>query len=228
MSFCRAEKHVAVKFLCALLVSNLAILTREIAIFLPLFAIIFALLNKKWYKASLVFALCSFALPSAWFMASGALKYYVSWYFSASTRTSASQGLAISTILSLPHSFLRAYWRSTLTSFLQAFSLSLPFAVLGFLEDDSPTNLRFYVAEILAAAIILFLTFPNPDPRNSFIAFAALAPLASRGINWFAMKMSQKEYFHAIPASAYLWLIVLTYILAENFVTRTPTVYNLP
>ncbi len=181
------------------LATGVGILARESVVIVPLFAIAYALLSRCRVGAALLFAVLCGSVDAVWVLIS-------------------------STDYSTLYRLLGEEYASTgplkiVLSFLVAFNLALPFALLGFLDTDARRMARFAVGMFLAGLVVV-LAWPVADARFSFIVFPLVFPLASAGMMVFGDRLSNKPPFDRVPRLVWIVLVLVIYALATNYVTR--------
>lgn len=181
------------------LATGVGILARESVVVVPLFAITYALLTRRRVGAALLFAALCGSVDAVWLLISHT---DYSTLYRLLGQEYASTGP----------------WKVAL-SFLVAFNLALPFALLGFLKGDARKMVRFALSMLLAGLIVV-LAWPVADARFSFIVFPSVFPLASAGMMVFGNRVSGKAPFDRMPGFVWILLVLVIYALATNYVTH--------
>jgi hypothetical protein len=180
------------------LATGVGILARESVVIVPLFAITYALLTRRRVGAALLFAVLSGSVDAVWLIISHT--NYSTLYRLLGQDYASTGPLKIA------------------LSFLVAFNLVLPLALLGFLKRDARKMMRFALSMLLAGLVVV-LAWPVADARFSFIVFPLVFPLASAGMMVFGSRLSGKPPLDRIPGFVWILLILVIYALATNYVT---------
>jgi len=110
--------------------------------------------------------------------------------------------------------------KELLKSVLLAFSFLVPFAPIGFLEEEDESKCLFYLFSLLSIVSIL-IVWPVKDYRFSFLLSPCVIPLSVKGIDWAATRLSGKPIFSAVEPSLWKKLILIVYVAFSNYQAYT-------
>lgn len=187
----------------ASIVSGVGILARETVVVVPILAVLYSIMCRKRRGPAVLFLFLSAVIPSAWYIYSGAFGAYASYFVGTLVGTAFVSGRFAQGII-------------------QTYSLALPFAAVGFLDEKNPANLRFHMIQIVSSLAVLLGSLHTLDPRTYFIAYPSIMALASIGVEWFSGKLSSKPYFDKVPKLWYMVIVVVVYVVLGNYVSRHP------
>ncbi len=198
-----SKTHSILKYLLIGITIGIGILGREVVFACLSFFVLSEISGKKTrgHYLKTLSKVFTALLPSLLWSATFGLDY-LKWYMSGGIERAGGWTAVLD-------------FNQLVSSVLLAFTFLLPFAIVGFLEEENKSKILFYCWSFLSVLAILVL-WPVKDYRFSFLLAPCFMPLSVKGIDEAADKLSRKPLFSAISPSFYKLLIFVLYSLYGN------------
>ena len=157
--------------------------------------------TRNQYLKILLTVLTALLLPYLWSAAFGL--DYLGWYMSGGVEYAGGWTAILD-------------FKKLVYSILLAFTVLLPFVVVGFLEEEDRSKILFYFWTFLSVFAVL-IVWPVKDYRFAFLLSPCFIPLSAKGIDVATDKLNKKPLFRAVKPSSWKILVLAFYALYSNY-----------